>query len=72
MYSALFHSQYHDWGTESPTAPRAPQQYGCPLPQVCVHGVCVFTIVCVHLDVLDAEHKFRVPYLATLHLFHFH
>ncbi len=28
--------------------------------RVCVHGVCVFTAVCVHLDGLNAEHKFRV------------
>ncbi len=48
--SALFHLQYHDWGetleqgTEPPTAePRAPQQYGCPLPQVCVY-YCVFAL----------------------------
>ncbi len=27
---------------------------------MCVHGVCVFTVVCVHLDGLNAEHKFRV------------
>ncbi len=33
---------------------------GCPLLRVCVHGVCVFTTVCVHLDGLNAEHKFRV------------
>ncbi len=41
-------------GTEPPTAPRAPQQYGCPLLHVCVHCcvcsllcVCAFTAVCV-------------------------
>ncbi len=34
---------------------------GCPLLRVCVHGVCVFTAVCVcTLDGLNAEHKFRV------------
>ncbi len=34
---------------------------GCPLLRVCVHGVCVFTDVCVcTLDGLNAEHKFRV------------
>ncbi len=34
---------------------------GCPQLQVCVHGVCVFTAVCVcTLDGLNAEHKFRV------------
>ncbi len=65
MYSALFHPQYHDRGdtleqvTEPPTGPWAPQQYGCPLPRVCVHGVCVFTTVCA-LGRLNAEHKFRV------------
>ncbi len=31
-----------------------------PLLRVCVHGVYVFTTVCVHLDGLNAEHKFRV------------
>ncbi len=64
--NALFHLQYHDWGeileqgTEPPTAPCALQQYGCQLLWVCVHGVCVFTTVCVHFDVLNADHKFRV------------
>ncbi len=34
---------------------------GCPLLRVCVHGVCVFTAVCVcTLDGLNAEHEFRV------------
>ncbi len=33
--------------TEPPAAPRAPQQYGCPLLWVCVHGVCVCVCVCV-------------------------
>ncbi len=39
----------------------------CPLLLLCVHGVCVFTTlcwvcvcVCVHLDGLNAEHKFWV------------
>ncbi len=49
--------QYHDWGvleqcTEPPTPPRAPQHKWlptCPLLWVCVHSVCVFTAVCVHL-----------------------
>ncbi len=31
-----------------------------PLLRVCVHGVYVFTTVCVHLDGLNAEHKFWV------------
>ncbi len=31
---------------------------GCPLLRVCAHGVCVLTTVCVHLDGLNAEHKF--------------
>ncbi len=54
------HLQYHDWGetleqgTDPPTAPRAPQ-HGCPLLRVCVH-----CCVCVHLDGLNAEDKFRV------------
>ncbi len=39
--------------------PGQPQQYGCPLLRVCVHGVCV-TTVCVHLDGLNTEHTFRV------------
>ncbi len=43
-------------GTKPPTVPRVPQQYGCPLLRVCVHSVCV----CVHMDGLNAEHKFRV------------
>ncbi len=50
--------------TEPPAAPRVPQQYGCPLLWVCVHGVCVcgslLIAVCVHLDGLNAEHTFRV------------
>ncbi len=38
---------------------------GCPLLWVCVHGECVcvctlLTAVCVHLDGLNAEHKFQV------------
>ncbi len=33
---------------------------GCPLLRVCVHGVCVFTAVCVHFGWVNAEHKFRV------------
>ncbi len=40
----------------------------CPRFQMCVHGVCVVCVclftshccVCVHLDGLNAEHKFRV------------
>ncbi len=31
-----------------------------PLLRVCVHGVCVFTTVCVHLNGINAEHKFWV------------
>ncbi len=43
------------WGgleqsTKPPTAPRVPQHKCCPLLRVCVHGECVFTAVCVHLD----------------------
>ncbi len=34
---------------------------GCPLLQVCVHGVCVCT-----LDGLNAEHKFRVTTLGRM------
>ncbi len=51
--SALFQLQYHDWGeileqgTEPPTAPRGPQQYGCPLLWMCVHHVCVCSLLCV-------------------------
>ncbi len=66
--SALFHPQSHDWGealeqgTEPPTAPRAPQHWLPTAPGVCV-CVCLFTThccVCVHLDGLNAEHKFQV------------
>ncbi len=71
--SALFHPQYHDWsetleqGTKPPTAPRAPQQYGCPLLRVCVYSVCE------HLDGLNAEHKFRVWVTILGHTsLHFH
>ncbi len=33
---------------------------GCPLLRVCVHGVCLFTAVCVHFGWVNAEHEFRV------------
>ncbi len=34
---------------------------GCPLLRVCVHGVCVCSLLCVcTMDGLNAEHKFRV------------
>ncbi len=33
---------------------------GCPLLRVHVHGVCVFTAVCVHFGWVNAEHKFQV------------
>ncbi len=78
--SALFHPQYHDWGetleqgTEPPTASRAPQQYGCPLLQVCSLCVCVHYFVCVHMDWLNAEHTFQVWVSILGHtslLFHF-
>ncbi len=36
--------------------PRALQKYSCPLLRVCVYCVCVH----VHLDGLNAEHKFQV------------
>ncbi len=39
---------YSEQGTEPPTAPWAPQHKWLPLLRVCVHGVCVFTAVCVH------------------------
>uniref|UniRef100_A0A671RY95 NACHT domain-containing protein n=1 Tax=Sinocyclocheilus anshuiensis TaxID=1608454 RepID=A0A671RY95_9TELE len=29
---------------------------GCPLLRVCVHGLCVFTAVCVHFGWVNAEH----------------
>ncbi len=48
---------------------------GCPLLWVCVHDVCVFTAVCVHLDGLNAEHKFLVWVTILGHMsrhFHFH
>jgi len=33
---------------------------GCPLLRVCVHGVCVCSLLCVHLGWVNALHKFRV------------
>ncbi len=49
---------------------------GCPLLRVCVHGVCVCSLLCVcTLDGLNAEHKFRVwvTILGRMSLhFHFH
>ncbi len=34
---------------------------GCPLLRVRVHSVCVlYSLLCVHLDGLNAEHQFRV------------
>ncbi len=58
--STLFHLQYQDWGetleqdTEPPTA--CPGAAAIWLPT----ALGVFTAVCVHLDGLNAEHKFRV------------
>ncbi len=57
--SAPFHPQYHDWGvleqgTEPPAATWVLQQK-CPLLRMCVHYC-----VCVHLDGLNAEHKFTM------------
>ncbi len=48
-----------------PLKPRAPPRHRTPnwlptAPGVCSWCVCVFTAVCVHLDGLNAEHKFRV------------
>ncbi len=82
------HPQYQDWGaleqvTEPSTAPRRRSINNCPLPRVCVHGVCVCSLLCVcvhccvcaHLDGLNAEHKFRVWVTILGHIsrhFHFH
>ncbi len=41
---------------------------GCPLLQVCVHGVCVFTAVCVHFGWVKCRYKYRSPYLAVCHV----
>ncbi len=48
---------------------RTAQHWLPSAPGVCSQCVCAFTSVCVHLDGLNAEHKFRVcaPYLATHH-----
>ncbi len=54
--------QILEQGTKPPTVPRALQQY------VCVVCVCVFTAVCVHLDALYAEHKFRVLVTISGHM----
>ncbi len=60
--SALFHLQYHDCGetleqgTKPPTAPQAPQQYGCPLLRVCVHSVCALGWVKCRAQILSLCH----------------
>ncbi len=54
MYSALSTFSTIEQGTEPPTAPRALQHWLSTAP-----GVCSWC-VCVHLDGLNAEHKFRV------------
>ncbi len=74
------HLQYHDWGetleqgTGPPTAPWAPQQYGCPLLRVCVHGVCVCvcSLLCVCVCVFiwmgwmqSTNSEYGSPYLVT-------
>ncbi len=60
MYSAL--STFNT--TTEVSLSKAPNPQLLPgrrnMAGVCVHGVCVFTAVCVHLDGLNAEHKFRV------------
>ncbi len=47
---------------------------GCPLLRVCVHGVCVCSLLCVcTLDGINAEHKFRVWVTILGHMSrHFH
>ncbi len=45
--------------------PQLLPRHRSPLLRVCVHGMCVrvcslLTAVCVHLDGLNAEHKFQV------------
>ncbi len=51
MYSAL---------STLETTTEVPLSTNSPLLWECVHGVCVFTAVCVHLDELNSEHKFWV------------
>ncbi len=68
------HLLYHDWGetleqgTEPPTAPRPPQHWQPTAPGVCSRCVCVHYCVCMHLDGINAEHKFQV-WVATLHIY---
>ncbi len=49
---------------------------GCPLLRVCVHGVCVCSLLFMcTLDGLNAEQKFRVWVTILVHMlchFHFH
>ncbi len=47
---------------------------GCPLLRVCVHGVCVCSLLCVcTLDGINAEHKFQVWVTILGHMSrHFH
>ncbi len=67
--SALFHLQYHDWG-ETPWARHRTPQLPNPghLNNMAAHCPrCVFTTVCVHLDGLNAEHKFQVWVTTLVH-----
>ncbi len=52
MYSALSTLNTTTWEHLEQAAPKQHKWLptGCPLLRVCVHGVCVFTAVCVHLE----------------------
>ncbi len=41
LVQRFLHPQYHDWGA------LARSKNGCPLLRVCVHGVCVCSLLCV-------------------------
>ncbi len=66
MYSALstFNTTTEVPLSKAPNPQLLPEHRSindCPLLRVCVHGVCVCSLLCVcTLDGLNAEHKFRV------------
>ncbi len=65
MYSALFtlNTTTEVPLSKAPNPQLLPGRHsinGCSLLQVCVHGVCVFTVCVCTLDGLNAEHQFRV------------
>ncbi len=67
MYSAL--STFNT--TTEVALSKAPNPWlnCCSLLRVCVHGVCIFTAVCVHFGWVNAEHKFQV-WVAKLGCYH--